>query len=128
MTKLNQQPTGGKNTVHLSVDPTNRYLVTANYGSGKLAVFPIREDGSLAAFTDQVALPGEPGPNKEEQAFSHPHHIPFDRTGRFIVVPDKGLDKVFLYRLDTAAGKLIANGAIAAWPGSGSPPCGFPSE
>jgi len=111
---VNQVSIGGKNGVHLSVDPTNRFIVTANYGSGKAAVFPINSDGSLAPCSDLVTLPGVPGPNKIEQAFSHPHHIPFDRSGRFIVIPDKGLDKVFVYRLDTENGKLVANDPPAA--------------
>ena len=52
-------------------------------------------------------MTGTPGPHRTQQESSHPHHCPFDRTGRFIVVPDKGLDKVFIYRLDTARGKLV---------------------
>jgi 6-phosphogluconolactonase (cycloisomerase 2 family) len=52
-------------------------------------------------------MTGTPGPHRVEQASSHPHHCPFDPTGRFIVVPDKGLDKVFVYRVDTAQGKLV---------------------
>ncbi|MDR3591478.1 MAG: lactonase family protein [Negativicutes bacterium] len=117
---VNQVPIGGRNGVHLAVDPTNRFLVTANYGSGKAAVFPIQADGSLAPYSDLVPLPGIPGPNKLEQAFSHPHHIPFDRSGRFIIIPDKGLDKVFVYRLDGGTGRLAANDppAVTARPGA----------
>ncbi|MDR3562259.1 MAG: lactonase family protein [Negativicutes bacterium] len=109
LTQLNQQPTGGKNSVHSTVDPTNKFLVVANYSSGAVAAFPINEDGSLGAYSDLVPLPGDVGPNRFEQTLSHPHHIPFDLAGRFIVVPDKGLDKVFVFRLDTANGKLIPN-------------------
>ncbi|MGA2991721.1 MAG: lactonase family protein [Candidatus Korobacteraceae bacterium] len=121
LAKLNQQSTGGKNTVHLSVDPSNRVLVTANYSSGTIASFPIRDDGSLGQMCDEVALPGEPGPDKEQQAFSHPHHIPFDNCGRFVVVPDKGLDRIFLLRLDSATGKFLSNGScsVQAQPGAG---------
>ena len=32
---------------------------------------------------------------------------PSIRSGRFIVVPDKGFDRVFVYRLDAATGKLL---------------------
>src|SRR6185295_2839884 len=105
---LNQQPTGGTNGVHLAIDATNRFLVVANYASGSLAVLPINQDGSLAPRTDLASMTGTPGPHRIEQVSSHLHHCPFDRTGRFIVVPDKGLDKVFVYRLDTARGKLVA--------------------
>jgi len=109
LTLLNQQSTGGKNGVSLAVDATNRFLVLGNYSSGTVAVLPINADGALAPLSHLVALPGEPGPHRVEQASSHPHDVRFDRADRFVVVPDKALDKVFVYRLDTASGKLVAN-------------------
>jgi len=33
----------------------------------------------------------------------------FDPSGRFIALPDKGLDRVFVFRLDAASGKLMPN-------------------
>jgi 6-phosphogluconolactonase len=108
LTPLNRQSTGGKNGVHLAVDASNRFLVAGNYGSGTVAVLPIARDGSLEPLSDLVTLTGTPGPDPVQQASSHPHDVPFDRSGRFVVVPDKGFDKVFVFRLDTARGKLIA--------------------
>jgi 6-phosphogluconolactonase len=108
LTVLNQQPTGGRNGVHLAIDATGRFLVVANYASGTVAVLPIKQDGSLAPASDLATLSGTPGPHRTQQESSHPHHCPFDRTGRIIVVPDKGLDKVFVFRLDPERGKLVA--------------------
>jgi 6-phosphogluconolactonase len=105
---LNQQPTSGTNGVHLAIDATNRFLAVANYATGGLAVLPINADGSLAPISDLATLKGTPGPHRTQQESSHPHHCPFDRTGRYIVVPDKGLDKICVYRLDTTRGKLVA--------------------
>jgi 6-phosphogluconolactonase (cycloisomerase 2 family) len=105
---LNRQPTRGENGAHLAVDPENRVLVVTNYASGTLAVLPINSDGSLAAVSDLTTLSGAPGPHRTQQESSHPHHCPFDRTGRYVVVPDKGLDRIFVYRLDMARGKLVA--------------------
>src|SRR5262245_59794311 len=104
---MNHQPTGGKNGVHLAIDATGRFLALANYATGSLVVLPINADGSLAAVSDLAEMKGTPGPHRTQQESSHPHHCPFDRTGRFIVVPDKGLDKVFVYRLDASKGKLL---------------------
>src|SRR5712691_151214 len=78
---LNRQATGGKNGVRLVVDPTNRFLVVANYGSGTVAVLPINPDGSLAPLSDLVSLPGQPGPHRSRQDGSHPHDTLFDRQG-----------------------------------------------
>jgi 6-phosphogluconolactonase len=121
LTLLNQQPTGGENGVHLAVDSTNRFLVVANYSTGTVAVLSINRNGSLGPLSDLVPMPGDPGPHRVEQASAHPHHCPFDRLGRFLVVPDKGLDKVFVYKLDTARGTLVANDApwVTARPGAG---------
>jgi len=44
---LNRQSCGGKNPVHLSIDPTGRWIVTANYGAGSVGVVPIEKDGTL---------------------------------------------------------------------------------
>jgi 6-phosphogluconolactonase len=107
LTILNRQPTGGRNGVHLAIDATGRCLVVANYATGTVAVLPINQDGSLAPLSDLATLSGTPGPHRTQQESSHPHHCPFDRTGRAVIVPDKGLDKVFVFRLDAARGKLV---------------------
>ena len=121
LTLLNQQSTGGKNGVSLAVDATNRFLVLGNYSSGTVAVLPINANGALAPLSHLAALPGEPGPHRVEQASSHPHDVRFDRGDRFVVVPDKALDKVFVYRLDTASGTLVPNDppAVKTRPGAG---------
>src|SRR5262249_39061343 len=104
---LNQQPTGGRNGVHLAIDATGGFLVLANYATGTVALLPITQDGSLGPRTDLVTLTGTPGPHRTQQESSHPHHCPFDPAGRLVVVPDKGLDKVFAFHVDTAHGRLV---------------------
>ena len=107
LTVLNQQPTKGVNGVHVAIDATGRYLALPNYASGSLVVFPINTDGTLGPVSDLAQLEGQPGPHRTQQTESHPHACPFDRSGRYIIVPDKGFDKTFVFRLDTAAGKLV---------------------
>jgi 6-phosphogluconolactonase (cycloisomerase 2 family) len=104
---LNRRSTGGSNPVHLVIDPTNRFVIVANYETGSLAVLPRSKDGTLGDVVQVVQLPGQPGPHKTQQKGSHPHDVPFDNEARFILVPDKGLDGIFTFRLDTDAGKLI---------------------
>ena len=109
---LNQQSTLGKNPVHLAVDPTNRFLIVGNYETGSIAVLPIEKDGSLNRVCDLFMVPSAVEPCKvygPRQGSSHPHHVPFDRTKSYLVVPDLGLDKVFTFRLDVRSGKLVAN-------------------
>ncbi len=104
---INRQSTRGKNPVHLAIDPTNRFMVVPNHVTSTLAVLPVGEDGALGEVVDLVTLRGQLGPHRVEQPFAKPHQTEFDPSGRFIVVPDKGLDRVFTFRLDPA-GKLVA--------------------
>jgi 6-phosphogluconolactonase len=122
ITVLNRQSCGGKNPVHLSSDPTGRWIVTANYSAGSVGVVPVEEDGTLGPRSDLVDLPGEPGPDHKQQASSHPHNVVFDPSGRFIAVPDKGLDRVFVFRLDAAGGKLTPNDPPFVAPRAGAGP------
>ena len=107
LTLINRQSCGGDNPVHLALDATGRFLVVANYGSGSVAVFPVDADGSLGGRTDLVTLKGELGPHRTEQSVPHPHHCAFDPAGRIVVVPDKGLDRLFAFRLDATKGVLV---------------------
>ena len=118
---LQRAETGGRNAVHLALDPSGRFVIVANYGSGSVAVMPIRPDGSLADAAQVVPLPGQPGPHRIEQTGSHPHHVVFDPGGRSVIVPDKGLDRIFIFRFDAASGKLTPTeqGAAVARAGSG---------
>jgi 6-phosphogluconolactonase len=101
---LNKQPTGGDNSSTVAVDAAGRYVLLST-GPG-VALYPINEDGSLAPATENIVPPGEPGPWRTEQHGPHPHQAVFDLTGRLVVVPDKGLDKIHVYRFDPARGKL----------------------
>jgi 6-phosphogluconolactonase (cycloisomerase 2 family) len=109
ITAANRQSCGGKNAVHLSIDPTGRWIVTANYSAGSVGVVPIEKDGTLGQRSELVALQGEPGPDGRRQSSSHPHDAVFDPSGRFIAVPDLGFDRIFVFRLDAANGKLTPN-------------------
>jgi len=103
---LNRASTGGKNGVRQAIDASGKFMIVANYSSGSVAVLPIAPDGSLKDQHQLIALPGDPGPHKVEQASSHPHDVVFDPSGRFVLIPDKGLDRVFVFRFDAANGKL----------------------
>jgi 6-phosphogluconolactonase len=116
LTVLNQVDCGGNNPVDSALDPTERFLVVGNYGSGAVAVMPVADDGRLLEVSQSIALEGEPGPNPKEQASSHPHAVIFDPTGRFVVVPDKGFDRTFFFRFRD--GRLNPAGFAPSAPGA----------
>ncbi len=106
LTLLNQAETGGMNGVHLALDKSGRFLVVANYSSGGVSVLAVNADGRLGETVQVLPLPGTPGPHRVEQTNAHPHQILFDPAGRFVVVPDKGLDRIFVFGFDAKTGKL----------------------
>jgi 6-phosphogluconolactonase len=117
---LNKQPTSGNNSTHLTADPTNRYIVIGN-GIG-VAAFPRNPDGSLAPYTDMARAGGDVGPHKNQIGPGpHPHFVGFDPSGRFLLAPDRGTDRIHIYRLDLSTGKLVPNNPAFARtrPGAG---------
>jgi 6-phosphogluconolactonase len=121
LTVLNRQPTGGTSGMYAIVDPSNRYLIVPHV-SGEISVLPIRPDGSLAPMSDSATGTGKLGPHKPEQDTPTPHHVQFDRRGRFLLVPSRGYDAVHVFTLDTATGKLVANNPSSAAARSGAGP------
>lgn len=121
LTFLNRQSTQGTNPAHLTVDDSNRFVLVANYTTGSLALLPRKDDGTLGAVVHLEHLPGVPGPNKVQQTVSHPHMLAYDPGRQFLIVPDVGLDRIFTFRFDATAGKLIAGDPafVQVRPGAG---------
>jgi 6-phosphogluconolactonase (cycloisomerase 2 family) len=103
---MQQQGCEGKNPVHLALDPTEKFLLVSNHWTSTLAVLPVNTDGTLAPVKQLETLPGLAGPHRVEQAFGKPHFNPFDPSGRFVVVPDKGLNRIFSFVFEN--GTLVA--------------------
>jgi 6-phosphogluconolactonase (cycloisomerase 2 family) len=101
---LNKQKTEGDNSSTVEVHSTGRWVLLST-GPG-VALFPVNADGSLGPHSDLVIPQGEPGPLRDEQESTHPHQAAFDLTGRYVVVPDKGLDKIHVFEFDGKRGKL----------------------
>jgi 6-phosphogluconolactonase (cycloisomerase 2 family) len=121
LTLLNTVSSQGAGPAHLSVHPSGRYALVANYAGGTIAVLPIRPDGSLGAATDVKQDKGDLGPPKAGStappgsfAISghdrpHAHMIHADPSGRFVLATDLALDKIFVWKLDLEKGTLSAN-------------------
>jgi 6-phosphogluconolactonase len=120
LTKINEQPSRGADPCHLAVDATGQYLVVANYTGGNFVVLPLAEDGRLAAASSILANRGS-GPNHERQDGPHAHDVVFDAANRFLIAVDLGLDQLFVYRFDPAAGTFTFGDPASARvpPGAG---------
>ena len=121
LTFLNQQPSGGEGPCYVGLDHTGKVALVANYNSGSVASFPIGDDGKLknAATIDQHT--GKSA-NPQRQEGPHAHCFDVDPANHFALANDLGLDKIFVYKLDTASGKLTPNTPPTASVPDGSGP------
>ncbi len=129
---LNTVRSGGAGPTYLSLHPSGKYLLVANYFGGSVAVLPILPDGSLAAASDVKKDAGQIGPARATHAppgsfaFSghdrtHAHMILPDPAGRFVLHADLGLDRLFIWKFDETKGRLTPADTpmVALPPGDG---------
>ena len=69
-------------------------LIVANYGSGSVAAFALRENGEIGASTALVQHHGSSTDPKRQRG-PHAHGVTLSADNRFVFVPDLGLDKTF---------------------------------
>jgi 6-phosphogluconolactonase (cycloisomerase 2 family) len=123
---------GGAGPTFLSVHPSGRFVLVANYFGGSVAVLPILSDGRLGVATDIKNDAGKIGPTKAASAppgsfassghdRTHAHMIQADAAGRFVLHADLGLDKIFVWKFDAQKGVLTASEppAVSLPPGDG---------
>lgn len=115
---VSTHPSQGHLPCHLSVDPSGRFLVVANYLDGSLVVFALTDDGDIGEVTDNLTQRGH-GPVPERQDHSHVHQAVFDPTGRHLLVTDLGTDRIHAYTLD--AGGRLEPGPIVSVPAGHGP-------
>ncbi|NUT26246.1 MAG: lactonase family protein [Streptomyces sp.] len=114
---LGSRSTGGAAPCHLSVHPSGRWLLSANYGTGSVAVHPIDASGALGERTDLVTHSSPaPGPGQEGP---HAHQFITSPDGRHVLAVDLGTDTVYTYRLDQKAGTLTEVARARTEPGAG---------
>ncbi len=129
---LNTVNSGGAGPTYVSIHPSGKFVLVANYFGGSVAVLPILEDGRLGDATDTKIDAGKVGPTKATHAppgsfaFSghdrtHAHMIEADPSGRFVLHVDLGLDKIFVWKFDEKKGTLTPNEppAVSLPPGDG---------
>jgi 6-phosphogluconolactonase (cycloisomerase 2 family) len=120
LTLLDSVRSGGAGPTYLSIHPSGRFVLVANYFGGSVAVLPILPDGRLGEATDIKNDAGKLGPTKAASAppgsfatsghdRTHAHMIQADAAGRFVLHADLGVDKILVWKFDAEKGRLAAN-------------------
>jgi len=121
---LGSVETGAGGAAHLSASRDGRALLSAQYGSGTTTLYALADDGSIdrrvsvhrhADLLDQAGSRVVP----KRQNAPHAHWTGTSPDDRFAFVPDLGMDKVVIYRLDTEKPELVHHGFGICPPGSG---------
>jgi len=87
--------------VFMDVHPLGTHLFVASYGRGTIGVLSVNDaDGTIGGVTSTFQFQGH-GPNPVRQDAPHPHSINVDPKsfGRFVLIPDLGLDTVFSFEV-----------------------------
>jgi 6-phosphogluconolactonase len=136
LTLLNTVRSGGAGPTYVSVHPSGRFVLVANYFGGSVAVLPILADGRLGDPTDVRKDTGKLGPTKATNAppgtfaksghdRTHAHMIEADAAGRFVLHVELGLDRIFVWKFDAKTGLLTPNEPHAVWLPAGDGPRHF---
>ncbi len=118
LSHLAKSPVGDGASAHIAVHPSGRFVLTAQYGGGSVALFPLDSDGKpgTAHLTEHE---GGTRVFERRQDSPHPHWCGFSPDGRFALVPDLGLDKIVIYRVDLDKPSIEPHGFATSLPGSG---------
>ena len=132
LTLIHTVASGGTGPTYASVHRDGRHLFVANYAGGSVAVLPILADGRLGPATDVKKTTGVVGPKRATNAppgsfaisghdVPHAHMIATDAAGRFVIAPDLGLDRIFVWAFDAGTGTLSPADppSVALPPGDG---------
>lgn len=112
-------PGPGPTPCHIAVDPEGRIAIAANYHLGLAAAIPLGPSGALGA--PRVVAHSGSGPHPTRQTTSHVHSANFSPDGRFALVCDLGLDRIYTYRVDRVGVSLEPGDPpyVEAAPGAG---------
>jgi 6-phosphogluconolactonase len=119
LTLISTSPTGDGGGAHVAVHPSGNFLLTAQYGGGSVALFPLDDRGRLG---DAVVTEHEGGskivPGRQDSP--HPHWCGYSPDGRFAFVSDLGMDGIVIYRVDAEKPAITRHGFAASVPGGGA--------
>ena len=118
LTPAGQILAGASGPCHVCAHPSGELVFAANYGGGALSMFRCTSDGDLAERLATIDHEGS-SVNPERQQEPHPHSVNLSPDGAYLYVPDLGIDRIVIYRVDVAAGTLTRAGETATAAGAG---------
>lgn len=118
ITPLCIQPAGGDEACHVVLSPDEDFLYSANYNSGSVSAFPVR-DGYI--FPREQLFRHRDGSNvvPDRQKDAHTHQCVFRPGTDEMFVCDLGRDEIFIYTPNEDTGLVMHTSSVRVSPGSG---------
>ena len=107
--RINAQSARGIASCYLDVDATGAIVLTANYSSGSVTSLPVQKDGMLQAATSLIPHSTGIANDRAAKEKANAHSIVVSPDNRFVLAADLGIDRILIYRLDPATGRLEPN-------------------
>lgn len=117
LTLLNKEYTVPAPTCHITLDHSRQCIMVSSYHGGMIGLSPLLEDGKIGVTADIHQHRGSSILPVQDQARAHSMFV--DRSNRFAIVCDLGLDRILIYQLDLPGRRLIPHGEVPIAPGSG---------
>ncbi len=106
---INQETAAGTSPNMVTVDPSGKVVMEANWGSGSINTYLVQPDGGISPAVEHIEYgEADHGP-APQQPHSRAHSILTLADGRSVLVNDYGKDRIYVYHLDTATAKLTPN-------------------
>lgn len=111
MTLLNSQPTQGGAPCYITLSPSGKFVITANYTGGSITVFPLDKDGRLKPDTRLISFIGS-GPDKERQSQPHLHCVEFTPDHKYLLANDLGTDQIHVFPVSETVTEGVAHSLL----------------
>ncbi len=103
---INKISSGGEDPTFIAPDVKREKLYIANFRDSVVSEIAMNDDLSLQTVTGRQMQVGS-GPHRRQDS-AHAHAAVLDPSGQFVLSPDLGADKVFIYKLPENDGGLQA--------------------
>ncbi|SHF06801.1 lactonase family protein [Dysgonomonas macrotermitis] len=121
LTFINKELTKGGAPCYVSVDPSGKHLVVANYSGASVSVFSTNEQGGVNPLSQLISFTGK-GLDPDRQKQPHLHCVRFSPDYKYLYADDLGTDKIHKFNVNPEGKDFLTQGtpdAFALKPGSG---------
>lgn len=111
LTLLNSQLTDGAAPCYITLSPSGKFVITANYFGGSITIFPLDKEGKLKPDTRLISFIGN-GPDKERQNQPHVHCVEFTPDHKYLLANDLGTDQIHIFPVSEAMTDGVAHSLL----------------